>query len=447
VKVHFIAIGGAVMHNLALELQGQGLSVTGSDDEIYEPSLSRLSAAGLMPERLGWFPERIAADLDAVVLGMHARADNPELARARELGLRIYSYPEFICSRSERARRVVVAGSHGKTTTTAMILHALRTGGFDFDYLVGAQIEGFQRMVRLSGAPILVVEGDEYLASALDPAPKFLRYRPHLAVVTGVAWDHINVFPTLESYLSSFVSLAEALPPDGELFWCGEDPELAAIAARARCRTEAYGTLPHETGPDGRIWAHGRWPVGVFGAHNLQNMSAALAVCRALGMGEEDFFRAMATFRGAAKRLQPLVERPAAMAWLDFAHAPSKVRATVEAVRARFPERPLRAVLELHTFSSLNPDFLPQYRGALDPTDQAAVFLDDAVFALKRMEPLSEAHVRAAFGREDLLVLRSPDALRTFVGDWDPVRGENLLLMSSGKLGGFDLRGFAANFE
>ncbi len=434
------------MHNLALELLGQGATVTGSDDEIFEPSRSRLAAVGLLPERLGWFPERLTADLDAVVLGMHARADNPELARAQDLGLRIYSYPEFIYSRSVRARRVVVAGSHGKTTTTAMVLHALRLGGFDFDYLVGAQLEGFERMVRLTGAPILVVEGDEYLASALDPVPKFLRYRPHLAVMTGVAWDHINVFPTRESYLSPFSALAEALPPDGELIWCAEDPELKPIAAHAVCHTEAYQTLPHGTGPDGRVWALERYPLEVFGAHNLQNMAAARLVCLSLGMADEAFFAAMGSFRGAAKRLQTLVKTPRATAWLDFAHAPSKVRATVEAVRARYAECPLRAVLELHTYSSLNPDFLPQYHGALGPDGPAAVFLDGDVFALKRMEPLSDEQVQAAFGRDDLTVLRTAADLERFLDLWRPEQGENLLLMSSGKLGGLDLNRLRANF-
>lgn len=445
-RIHLIAMGGAVMHNLALALQKNGHFVTGSDDEIYNPAKDRLEKAGLLPERFGWFPEKITPDLDLAILGMHARADNPELLMAQEIGIRVMSFPEFIYKQSQDKKRIVVAGSHGKTTTTSMIMHVLRNLGVDFDYLVGAQLEGFDTMVRLSDAPIMVIEGDEYLSSPIDRRPKFLHYRPHVAVITGVAWDHINVFPTYDEYCRQFELLTENMEVGGNLFYYGLDKDLSEIVSRSTSEIHAtpYAALPHkiiEGETVVRTSDNDVFKLKIFGDHNLANLAAAKLVCQTIGIGERAFWKAIQTFTGAAKRLQNLVSGEKFSAWLDFAHAPSKAKATVEAVRKLHPERRLIACLELHTFSSLNKDFLPLYNGALEPADVAAVFYSPHTLEMKKMPPVAPTEIQAAFGKLGLQVFTERADLEAFIKQQD-LENTNLLLMSSGNFGGMDITGF-----
>lgn len=438
-------MGGAVMHNLALALQENGHQVTGSDDEIYSPAKERLEKAGLLPIEFGWFPEKITPDLDLVILGMHARADNPELKAAMDHDLKVLSFPAFIFQHALEKTRVVVAGSHGKTTTTAIIMHVLRNCGVDFDYLVGAQLEGFETMVRLSAAPIMVIEGDEYLSSAIDPRPKFLHYQPHLAVITGVAWDHINVFPSFESYKDQFAQLLENLAPAAEVVYYGKDADLRALvnASKAAFTAQPYQEPPHKIA-FGKItvrcgWGEPNVKLKVFGGHNLANMAAAHLICLKLGISSQRFWKHAATFKGAAKRLQLLAAKKTHKAWLDFAHAPSKVKATVEATKSLYPNRPLVACLELHTFSSLNKDFLPLYAGTLGPADSACVYFSPHTLAMKKLPALTPAEVKEAFGDPDLRVFTESAEVTAFLKgqEW---YGKNLLLMSSGNFGGLDLK-------
>lgn len=442
-RIHLVAIGGAAMHNIALALQENGHEVSGSDDEIYNPARERLAARGLLPVQTGWFPERIHTGLDAVILGMHARADNPELRRALELNLPVYSYPSFLFEHAREKTRVVVAGSHGKTTTTSMIMHFLRESGADFDYLVGAQLEGFQTMTRLSQAPLMVLEGDEYFASALDPVPKIYHYRPHLAVLTGVAWDHINVFPSFESYLEAFRHFLTTVEPGGTVWYHESDPHLFQLAQEA---PREIACIPYQplssrlAGDRFEVRLGGNWvSTPLIGRHNFANLQAAILVCERLGVSEETLIRAIPGFKGAAKRLQPLVEREGFTSYQDFAHAPSKVRATVQAVRDRHPGRRLVACLELHTFSSLNPVFLPEYAHALDAADEAAVFFTPHTLEIKRLPPLDEGKVRQAFQRPDAGVFTRAEELKTWVEE-QASAGAVLLWMSSGTFGGLDLK-------
>ncbi len=448
-RIHFIAIGGAAMHNLALALQKNGHQISGSDDEIYNPARDRLAAAGLLPEPFGWFAERITPDLDAIVLGMHARADNPELLRAQSLGLPVYSYPEFIYRQSLNKKRFVVAGSHGKTTTTAMAMHVLRKTGMDFDYLVGAQVQGFDTMVRLSDAPALLVEGDEYFASPLDHTPKMVRFRPHHAVLTGIAWDHINVFPSFDTYCAQFNLLLEATETGGSVIWYAQDPEIQKLIEKSASKNR-WNSLPFmpfeaevEQGRTLVAW-EGRPPVAlqIFGTHNLLNARAASLICREFGIPEYDFLLALSDFKGAAKRLQLLARNDQSNIWLDFAHAPSKVKATVAAVKEQYPDRPLTACLELHTFSSLNRDFLPQYQGSLDQADEAAVYFSPHTLEMKKMPPLDAGQIRQNFQHPRLQVFTDSSDLSAWLNErsW---QGRNLLLMSSGTFDGLDARALA----
>lgn len=445
-RIHLIAIGGAVMHNLALALLQNGHRVTGSDDEIYNPAKDRLGAAGLLPPASGWFPERITPDLDQVILGMHARADNPELARAKELGLSVASFPEFIFQHARGKTRLVVAGSHGKTTTTAMIMHVLRLSGKPFDYLVGAQLEGFDTMVRLSNAPLMVIEGDEYLSSAVDRRPKFLHYQPHIAIITGIAWDHINVFPTFETYCRQFDLFVKTIEPGGHLIFYEKDETLQELVRQQKLAIHAlpYSGIPYEI-VNGKAVVRriGDVPVPleIFGDHNLANLHAAMLACLQLGVSMEEFWEAASSFRGAARRLQVIVEEEDFCAWLDFAHAPSKAHATVEAVRKFHPHRHLVACLELHTFSSLNKNFLKHYAGTLTQADTACVFYSPHTLEMKKMPPIGAEEVRDSFDRKDLLVFTERAALEAFLKkqNW---RGADLLLMSSGTFGGMGIRDF-----
>ena len=448
-KVHFIAIGGSVMHNLAIALHRQGYQITGSDDEIYDPASSRLQKLGLLPAEIGWFPEKIHQGPDAVILGMHARKDNPELARAQELGIPIYSYPEYIYQQSKNKQRVVIAGSHGKTTITSIILHALRVNNRQFDYLVGAQLEGFETMVKLTkSAPLIVVEGDEYPASPTDLAPKFLHYHPHIALISGIAWDHYNVFPTWEGYVQQFEQLADSLSKSGVLVFDETDDMLDVIGKneRADVRSVPYNIHPHKI-VNGQTFlttqAYGDVPLLIFGEHNMKNISGALAVCEEVGLTQAQFYRAIQTFKGAANRMETLAKSDNSAAFKDFAHAPSKVEATTKAAKSQFPTRQLVACVELHTFSSLNKNFLGQYAHKLDAADVAVVYYNPHTLAHKRLEPITPEEVKAAFQRPSLEVFTDKDALQAFLTSlaW---KNKNLLMMSSGTFGGLELKGLAS---
>ncbi len=444
-QVHFIAIGGSVMHNLAIALHRKGYQITGSDDEIYDPARTRLQKLGLLPAEIGWFPEKIHSNLDAVILGMHARKDNPELARAQELGLAIYSYPEYIYQQSLDKQRVVIAGSHGKTTITSMVLHALRVNQRQFDYLVGAQLDGFETMVKLSDeAPLIVVEGDEYPASPTDLAPKFLHYHPHIALISGIAWDHYNVFPTWESYVKQFEQLADSLPKSGVLIFDETDDMLDVIGKNERVdiRPVPYEVHAHKI-VNGQTFLtttnYGDVPLLVFGEHNMKNISGALAVCEELGLTTEQFYRAIQTFKGASNRMETLGKNEHAAVFKDFAHAPSKVEATTKAAKSQFPERELIACVELHTFSSLNKDFIGQYAHKLDAADTAIVYYNPHTLTHKRLAPIEPSDVKAAFKLERLEVFTDVEALQQFLRSqsW---QNANLLMMSSGTFGGLDLK-------
>ncbi|MCC6937087.1 MAG: peptidoglycan synthetase [Flavobacteriales bacterium] len=449
-RVHFIAIGGSAMHNLAIALQRQGFDVSGSDDEIFEPSRSRLDRLGLLPDKEGWRPEDITPDIDAVILGMHARIDNPELIRAQELGIPVFSYPSYFYERTRNKTRVVIGGSHGKTTITSMIVHVLRQANVEFDYLVGAQLDGFDCMVKLSeSSSVAIIEGDEYLASALEPVPKFHLYKPDIALISGIAWDHINVFKTYESYVEQFRKFIALVEPGGKLVYCAEDAEVKKLAEEKEVKEVkvGYGTPKHriEDGVTTLETNNGDLPLQVFGRHNLQNLEGARHVCHLLGIGDKEFYAAMRTFHGAARRLEKLAEVPGRSVFKDFAHSPSKLAATLQAVREQFPARRLVACMELHTYSSLSEGFLDQYAGCMNDADRAIVFYDPHAVQLKRLPPIPPERVKKAFGREDLLVLNDPIAVMGAVRDG--IEGESvLLMMSSGNFGGVDLQALSEAF-
>lgn len=449
-QYHFIAIGGAVMHNLALELAASGHQVSGSDDEIYEPSRSRLARAGLLPAKMGWHPQRVHTDLKAVILGMHARPDNPELQRAVELGIPVLSFPEFVAARSAGKRRVVVAGSHGKTTTTSMIMHVLKEAGRDFDYLVGAQLEGFDLMVRLREAEVIVIEGDEYLSSPVDRRPKFLHYDPDVLVLTGIAWDHMNVFPTFEIYVQQFADLLHSLRDGVHVIYDDSDEHLVRLITELgqRLNCNPYGALSAIRSGENLVLEYNavQYPISVFGQHNLKNLHAALHVVRLLGLSEIDFYGAMTSFQGAAKRLDCLYTGPEFVVYKDFAHAPSKVRATVDAVRENHPDRPLIACLELHTYSSLNKDFLPQYRGTLAAADSGIVFFSPHTLTMKKLPPLQPAEIRHEFAMPSLFVVQSRSSLLEKLHSLT-LNQTVILFMSSGTFDGLDIPAFIASVE
>lgn len=432
------------MHNLAMALHNKGFRVTGSDDEIFEPSRSRLERYGLLPEKTGWDPDRITPDLDGVILGMHAKEDNPELVRARELGILTWSFPEYIYEQSKDKKRVVIGGSHGKTTVTSMIMHVLWFNHFEFDYMVGSQLEGFETMVKLTpGAPLIILEGDEYLSSPIDLRPKFHLYHPHIAVLTGIAWDHMNVFPTYEIYLEQFRIFAEGIDKEGVLFWYGEDPDLQKLTSQLTCRTVPYTAHPYTTEANKTflLGEAGRTGVPVFGNHNMQNIQAALEVCRELGVTDDQFYEAISGFRGAARRQELLAENDDVKVFLDFAHAPSKVRATIDSFREQWPEEQIYAFLEIHTFSSLNRDFLPQYGNSLEKADTAYVFYDPHVVEFKKLPPLDKPFVSGCFGTPNVQVVDDKNELRSAALN----QGRGIyLFMSSGSFSGMDLKSLAA---
>lgn len=441
-KFHFIAIGGSIMHNLAIALKNSGNSVTGSDDEIYDPAKTLLAHHGLLPATTGWDSGRITSDIDAIILGMHARADNPELIQAMEMCIPVYSFPQFVFQQTKHQKRVVIAGSHGKTTTTAMVMHVLRTQGYNFNYLVGARLEGFDTMVRLDpDADVVVIEGDEYLTSPLDRTPKFLHYQPHIALITGIAWDHMNAFPTFAEYVDQFRLFGQSLMPAGDLIYYSGDEHLSRLLPNwaDKVRLHPYEAAPYratDTGTEVTV-EDSTYPLQIFGRHNLENAMGACHVCGLLGVSEHDFWQALTTFKGAAKRLQLLGERDTVAVFRDFAHAPSKVKASVQAMRERYPTRRLTAVLELHTFSSLNPDFIVTYAHTLDEATSACVYLNPEALA-KKGKPMTADEVRTYFQRDDLLITSQLQEVEQFIVTqlWTD---NNLLLMSSGNLGGLDL--------
>ena len=446
--VHFIAIGGAAMHSLAIALsKSRTCKVTGSDDEIFEPSFGRLKEHGLLPDKMGWFPEQLTNKIDAVVVGMHAAADNPELLRAKELGLRVYSFPEYLYENTRGKTRVVIGGSHGKTTTTAMVLFVLNKLNIAADYMVGAQIEGFENTVKLSyDAKIAVFEGDEYLTSPLDKRPKFHLYKPHIAVLTGVAWDHINVFPTFGIYVEQFCKFVDLIEHQGRLIYYKEDENLKSIVKNIRQDIVAfsYNTPKHEVknGVTYLKTGNGEIALKIFGEHNLQNMEAARLVCKQLGIQDKRFYEAIADFSGATNRLQKIVETENSIAFKDFAHSPSKLRATVEAVRKQYPGKKLVACMELHTFSSLTEDFLPQYENCMKAADVAFVYYNPDVIKHKRLKEITPEKVKMAFGAENLTVFTDSEKLQEELLKMK-MNDTALLFMTSGNFSGVNLIEFA----
>lgn len=440
-KVHFIAIGGSAMHNLAIALARKGYNVSGSDDEIFEPSRSRLEREGILPESIGWDPRKITSDLDAVILGMHAREDNPELARAKDLGLSIYSYPEYLYEQSKDKLRIVIGGSHGKTTITSMLLHAVQRLGLNVDYMVGAQLEGYDCMVKITDeADVMILEGDEYLSSPIDRRPKFHLYKPNVALISGIAWDHINVFPTFENYVDQFCGFCEVIEENGTLVYNEEDPEVKKLgeAYQNRLKTIAYRTPEYSVSESGTVLTHNgnQYPLMIFGAHNLQNLMGAMNVLKAIGIEPHDFFTAMSDFKGAGKRLQKVGEKEDFVMYKDFAHSPSKLKATTKAVKEQYADKKLLACMELHTFSSLKKAFLPQYKDAMKAADKAIVYFSPEVVAHKKLEPISVEEVLSGFGGDVTVLNRTEDVLSEIRSY--PREDLVLLMMSSGNFDGIN---------
>lgn len=442
-KLHFIAIGGSAMHNLALAMYHKGYQATGSDDAIFEPSKTRLEKKGLLPQELGWFPDKITSDIDAVILGMHAKEDNPELLKAKELGLKIYSYPEFLYEQSKNKTRVVIGGSHGKTTITSMILHVMKYHNIEVDYMVGAQLEGFDTMVHLTKEnDFIVLEGDEYLSSPIDRRPKFHLYKPNIALLSGIAWDHINVFPTYENYLKQFEIFINRITNGGILVYNEEDNDLKILVENT---TNPIRKIPYETpeytvekGTTFLTTPEGNMPIEVFGKHNLNNLMGAKWICQNMGVDEADFYEAIASFKGASKRLEKISESSNRVIFKDFAHSPSKVKATTDAVKEQYPDRTLIACLELHTYSSLNAEFLKEYQSALDNADIAVVFYSPEAVKIKRLEEVTAEQIAKAFNRSDLIIYTNSTEFEEYLYKAN-LKNFVLLLMSSGNYGGLDL--------
>ncbi|MBX3165705.1 MAG: peptidoglycan synthetase [Bacteroidetes bacterium] len=451
-KVHLIAIGGSAMHNMALSLYEKGFTVSGSDDEINEPSKSRLAKAGLLPKEIGWFPEKITNDIDAVILGMHAREDNPELIRAKELGLKIYSYPEYIYEATKDKTRIVIGGSHGKTSITAMILHAMNYCNIETDFMVGAQLEGFDTMTHLTNtAKYAVIEGDEYLASPIDRRPKFHLYKPNIAVLSGIAWDHINVFPTFENYVEQFSKFIELIEQGGSLIYCAEDKVLEATCKKAKnanIQKIAYGIPEHEieNGLTSLIANEKKIPLQIFGNHNLMNLNAARLVCNNIGIADEKFYEAIQSFKGAAKRLELVFKKDNFNFYKDFAHSPSKLKATTDAVKQQFKNRKIVACMELHTFSSLNEEFLLQYKNSMNLADEAIVYFNPHTIAHKKLKAITKEQVHQCFNRADLKVMTESKEVSDYLKskNWN---NSVLLMMSSGNFDGIDFSALAKELK
>lgn len=442
-KIHFIAIGGSAMHNLAIALKLKGFSITGSDDAINDPSRSRLKKYNLLPKKEGWFSDKITSDIDAVVLGMHAKDDNPELLKAREIGLKIYSYPEFIFNQSKDKIRIVIGGSHGKTSITSLVLHVLSTLNIEYDYMVGAQLDGFEVMVKLTDtSKYIVLEGDEYLSSALDLRPKFHLYKPHIALISGIAWDHINVFKTFENYLKQFEIFINSIVKNGTLVYNELDPELKKLVSSNKSNLNYIPySIPKHKIIDGISFIdinNRLYRLKIFGDHNLQNISGALNICKALGVESEDFYNAITSFNGASNRLELVYKSSDTIIFKDFAHSPSKVKATTEAVHKQFPNRKLISFFELHTYSSLNPLFLEKYRDTLKHSDECYIYYSEKNMRIKRLEPIDSELIIRSFNHSSLTVIDNYEKLNKKIYDLD-LSNSVLLMMSSGKFGGLDI--------
>ena len=441
-KIHFIAIGGSAMHNLAIALSQKGYQISGSDDTIHNPSKSRLEKYGLLPLEFGWFPEKIAPNLDGIILGMHAKKDNPELLKAQELGLKIYSYPEFLYEQSKNKTRVVIGGSHGKTTITSMILHVLKYHEKEVDYMVGAQLDGFETMVHLTKEnDFIVLEGDEYLSSPIDMRPKFHLYKPNIALLSGIAWDHINVFPTFENYIDQFRIFTDAMVNGGSMVYNEEDAIVKQVVESSENHIKKYPyTTPKHFIENGITYietSEGNLPLEIFGKHNLQNLAGAKWICQHMGIDEDDFYEAIASFSGASKRLEKIAENNATVFFKDFAHSPSKVEATTKAVKEQYSERTVVACLELHTYSSLNAAFLSEYKGAIDAADKAVVFYAPHAVKIKQLEEVTAQQIAAAFERDDLIIYTNPEEFKEFLFNLN-LEKTAVVLMSSGNYGGLD---------
>ncbi|TMM29510.1 peptidoglycan synthetase [Polaribacter aestuariivivens] len=441
-NIHFIAIGGSAMHNLAIALHQKGYQVSGSDDTIHNPSKSRLEKYGLLPKEFGWFPEKINSNIDVIILGMHAKIDNPELLKAQDLGLKIYSYPEFLYEQSKDKTRVVIGGSHGKTTITSMILHVLNYHEKEVDYMVGAQLDGFETMVHLTEEnDFIVLEGDEYLSSPIDMRPKFHLYKPNIALLSGIAWDHINVFPTFENYTKQFRIFTDSMINGGSMIYNEEDADVKDVVESSvnHIKKYPYKTPTHfiENGITYLETAEGNLPLEIFGKHNLQNLAGAKWVCQHMGIDEDDFYEAIASFKGASKRLEKIAETNSTVIFKDFAHSPSKVAATTKAVKNQYEKRTVLACLELHTYSSLNAEFLAEYKGALEFADKAVVFYSPHAVKIKQLEEVTKEQIATAFKRDDLIIYTNSQEFKDFLLSQN-LENTALLLMSSGNYGGLD---------
>ena len=435
-NIHLIAIGGSAMHNLAIALKKKEYNVTGSDDAIFEPSKSRLKKYNLLPKENGWFEDKITDQIDAIILGMHARIDNPELVKAQKLKIPIYSYPEYIYKQSKNKKRIVVGGSHGKTSITAMILHVLKNQNIDCDYLVGAQLDGFETMVKISDAPLIVLEGDEYLSSPIDKRPKFHLYKPHIAVISGIAWDHINVFPTFENYVDQFRVFKNTVSE--QLIYCNEDQELNKLMLeKTKCETIEYSTPAHKI--INGVTSIDNCDLKIFGRHNLQNLNAAMLVCMQLGIDKKSFINDMKSFKGASNRLELIHNEKDFSIYKDFAHSPSKLKATTLALKKQFPNRQLVACMELHTFSSLNKSFLIEYKNSMDTADIAIIYYNNETIKQKKLIEISEIEIQNAFQREDIIVFTNSNKLKSYLKS-TITENQNLLLMSSGNFNNLDLQ-------
>ena len=435
-NIHLIAIGGSAMHNLAIALKQKNYNVTGSDDAIFEPSKSRLKKYNLLPKENGWFEDKINNQIDAIILGMHARIDNPELVKAQKLKIPIYSYPEYIYKQSKNKTRIVIGGSHGKTSITAMILHVLKNQNIDCDYLVGAQLNGFDTMVKLSDAPLIVLEGDEYLSSPIDKRPKFHLYKPHIGVISGIAWDHINVFPTFKNYVNQFRIFKNTVSE--QLIYCNEDKELNKLMLeKTKCEIIDYGTPEHKI--INGVTSIDNCDLKIFGRHNLQNLNAAMLVCMQLGINKKSFINDIKNFKGAANRLELISNEKDFSIYKDFAHSPSKLKATIIALKNQFPSRQLIACMELHTFSSLNKNFLDEYKNSMDIADIAIIYYNNKTIKQKKLIEISEIEIQNAFQRDDIIVFTNSNKLKSYLKS-TIIKNHNLLMMSSGNFNNLDLK-------
>ena len=442
-KLHFIAIGGSAMHSLAIALKQKGYEISGSDDAIFEPSKSRLKNYNIFPEEIGWNENRVTKDIDAVILGMHAKEDNPELIKAEELGLKVYSYPEFLFEQSKNKTRVVIGGSHGKTSITSMILHVMKYHEKEVDFMVGAALEGLDNPVHLTEEnDFIVIEGDEYLSSPIDRRPKFHLYQPNIALLSGIAWDHINVFPTYENYVEQFKIFVDSIVNGGILVYNEEDSEVKKLAEETEnpIRKHPYHTPEYHTEGDETILdvPEGEMPLEIFGRHNLNNLAGAKWICQHMGVDEDDFYEAIATFKGASKRLEKVAESQTSVIFKDFAHSPSKVSATTAAVKEQFSNKKLVACLELHTYSSLNSEFLKEYENSLSNADEALVFYSPDAIAIKKLEPVGEDQIKDAFQKKGLRVFTNSEDFKKELQNLD-LHNSVLLMMSSGNYGGLEM--------